>query len=66
MDSLKIFRELVKINPETKAIISSNFIENHIINNFRKYGFCTTLIKPYGLEELHKVLREVFNPVPCS
>jgi PAS domain S-box-containing protein len=50
---------LLMIDPEVRAIVSSGYAEDPVMANFREYGFSAGLGKPYLLQELSTVLREV-------
>lgn len=47
------------INPEVKAIVCSGYADNPVIKECERYGFCDMIVKPYGLDELMKVLHRV-------
>ena len=61
MGGRQAIRELIKIDPYVKAIISSGYIEDPVMAKFRDYGFCGAVPKPYKLEKLRKVLQEVLS-----
>ncbi len=61
MGGEEAIRELIKIDPDVKAIVSTDLSNGSIIANFQKYGFCAPLIKPYGLTELQEVLHEIIK-----
>jgi hypothetical protein len=44
-----------------KAIVSSGYSNDPIIANYKKYGFQGFVTKPFKLEELTKILKEVVN-----
>ena len=49
--------DIVKIDPNVKAIASSGYCNDAIMTEFEKYGFTAALPKPFSLEELNRVLR---------
>jgi CheY-like chemotaxis protein len=53
--------ELRKIDPEVKAVVSSGYAGDPILSNYRKFGFKGVLIKPYNIEELKNILKEVLS-----
>jgi len=53
--------ELLKIDPKTKAIVSSGYSNDPIMSEFKKYGFLGVIIKPYQLTELSQTLHNVLT-----
>jgi PAS domain S-box-containing protein len=56
MGGKKTIRELMKIDPEVKAIVSSGYSKDPIMADFREYGFTGVIAKPYKTKELSEVL----------
>ncbi|RLB11745.1 MAG: hypothetical protein DRG27_00545 [Deltaproteobacteria bacterium] len=54
-------RELLKIDPDVKAIVSSGYSNDPIMSEYEKYGFKAVVPKPYGMDELKEVLRKVIS-----
>jgi two-component system cell cycle sensor histidine kinase/response regulator CckA len=54
-------QKLAEVNPDVKAIISSGYSTDPVVNNYRKYGFSGAITKPYSIKELSKVLRDVMG-----
>jgi CheY-like chemotaxis protein len=52
-------RELKKIDPESKTIVSSGYANDTILANYREYGFDGSVPKPYKVEELSRTLHQV-------
>ncbi|MHB8085575.1 MAG: response regulator [Dehalococcoidia bacterium] len=50
-------KELLKIDPDAKAVVSSGYAGDPLILNFQKYGFVGALVKPYTMDELRNLLR---------
>ncbi|MDD5674314.1 MAG: PAS domain S-box protein [Chitinivibrionales bacterium] len=48
---------LLRINPNVKAIVSSGYAHDPIMAQFKKYGFCATIAKPYNFDDLQRVLQ---------
>ncbi|TYB33631.1 MAG: PAS domain S-box protein [Flexistipes sinusarabici] len=55
----KVFKEIIKIDPEAKCVISSGFTSDDLIKNYKKYGFYSYLHKPYALRELNRLLMHI-------
>ena len=50
--------ELREINPGVRAIVSSGYSNNPVMANYRQYGFCGVIVKPYRFNDLKQVLEE--------
>ncbi len=55
----EVLRELIGIDPHVKAIISSGYLNDPVIKNFKEYGFIDMLTKPYETNELNTKLRTI-------
>lgn len=53
--------KLKKIDPKVKAILSSGYANDGVLNNFHRYGFKGVVIKPYNMEELSATLHKVIH-----
>jgi CheY-like chemotaxis protein len=56
MGGKEAIKELLKIAPQVKAIVSSGYSDDLIMADFQKYGFAAVIAKPYKISELGKVL----------
>ena len=54
-------RELRKLDPGVKAIVSSGFIDDPAVHDFSGYGFCEKLTKPYNMHDLKRILEKVMK-----
>ncbi|HJP17692.1 MAG TPA: response regulator [Nitrospinota bacterium] len=61
MGGKEAIQKLLEIDPKAKAIVSSGYSNDPVMADFRKHGFVAFLVKPFKLEELHKVLAEVLQ-----
>ena len=43
---------LKKLDPDVKAIVSSGYSGNPVMSEYKKYGFCAVLKKPFKIKEL--------------
>jgi CheY-like chemotaxis protein len=51
--------ELLKIDPNVKAVVASGYSNDPAMANFRKYGFRGVVVKPYEIYELDEILQEM-------
>ncbi|HWP47936.1 MAG TPA: ATP-binding protein [Candidatus Limnocylindrales bacterium] len=54
-------QKLLEINPQVKAILSSGYLDDPIMADFRKWGFKGVIPKPYKVEELDRILQKVLS-----
>ena len=54
-------QHLVKLDPEVVAIVSSGYSNDPVMSNFEQHGFKGVVAKPYRLEELIRIVREVLG-----
>ncbi len=52
---------LLRIDPSVKAIVSSGYSNDPVMANFREYGFCGVVTKPYTIDELSEALCKVIH-----
>ena len=55
----EVIKELLAIDPKTKAIVSSGYAEDPVMANYATYGFKGIVVKPYTQSELLNMLRLV-------
>jgi CheY-like chemotaxis protein len=53
--------ELLKMDPDVKAIVSSGYSNDPVMANYRDYGFSAVLSKPYRSQEMSRVLHELLG-----
>lgn len=56
MGGREAMQELLKIDPNVKAVVSSGYSNNPVMSNYRDYGFKGVLQKPYLLKDLRKMI----------
>ncbi len=59
MGGKETIRELLKIDPRIRAIVSSGYSNDPVMADFNTYGFVGALAKPYEKKDLERVLREL-------
>jgi len=61
MGGKEAIRELIKIDPNVKAIVSSGYATDPIMSEYKKYGFSAVVTKPYRVAHLEKTLHSLFR-----
>ena len=61
MGGKETIAKLLAIDPCAKAIVASGYANDPIMTDFRQYGFCGQITKPYKAGTLHQVLHEVLR-----
>lgn len=59
MGGEETMEKLREIDPAVRAIVSSGNITGPIVSDFRRYGFCGVINKPFKMQELRRVLHEL-------
>jgi two-component system, cell cycle sensor histidine kinase and response regulator CckA len=55
--------ELLKIDKNVKAIVTSGYSVDSVINKYEEYGFCDILNKPYSIESISKIISKHLNKI---
>ena len=58
---VETLKRIRSIDTDVKAIISSGFIQNPVMSEFKNYGFQNVLFKPYHMDDLHKALYQTIG-----
>ncbi len=56
---------LRKIHPPVKALVASGYSNDYILDNYKKFGFCGTLAKPYNFDELLDAIVRLISREGC-
>ncbi len=57
-ETMKLLKE---VDPLVKAVVSSGYVNDPVVAEYEKYGFCGFLNKPYIIEDLLQLLKKVIN-----
>lgn len=61
MGGKKTIEELLKIDPEVKAIVVSGYSNDPVMAGYKKYGFKGVVAKPFKVDEFGKAIHEVLK-----
>ncbi|OHD15462.1 MAG: hypothetical protein A2086_08310 [Spirochaetes bacterium GWD1_27_9] len=59
MGGKETIKELIKIDPNVKAIVSSGYSTDPVMANYKEYGFKGIITKPYTIKDFISVLDNV-------
>jgi len=59
MGGREAIRELIAVDPQVKAIVSSGYSDDPAMADYQKYGFSGVIAKPYKINELSHILQGV-------
>lgn len=54
-------QELLRLDSDVKAIVSSGYSEDGVLARYSEYGFAAAVPKPYNFEELESILRKLLE-----
>jgi DNA-binding NarL/FixJ family response regulator len=61
MGGKEAMAKLQEIDPHVRAIVSSGYSTDPIMADYQSYGFKGVVTKPYDIQELSRVLKNVWN-----
>ena len=59
MGGEQTIRELMKIDPNVKAVVCSGYFNDPVLAHFEEYGFRGAMAKPYQKDDLESVLKTI-------
>lgn len=61
MGGMEAVKRISEIDSNVKAIVCSGYSNDTIMANYRTFGFCGVIPKPYSLEKLSGTIRDVLS-----
>ncbi|MCD4847735.1 MAG: PAS domain S-box protein [Candidatus Aegiribacteria sp.] len=61
MGGTDTIKELLSIDPDVRAIVSSGYSTDPVMSNYETYGFSGVMLKPYSISQIAYVLQEVID-----
>ncbi|NIS38664.1 response regulator, partial [Candidatus Saccharibacteria bacterium] len=61
MGGKETMRELLKLDPEVRAIVCSGYTNHPVLSNYKDYGFKGCIVKPFNLESIGKALGQTLH-----
>jgi len=59
MGGKETMQELLKIDPDVRAIVASGYSNDPILAEYEKYGFKASIEKPFTFEQLNLIIRRI-------
>lgn len=59
MGGKEAIKKLLEIDPNVKALVSSGYSIDPVMSDYKKYGFCGVVTKPFNIKELSETLHEI-------
>lgn len=59
MGGAEAVKNLLAVDPQAKAIVSSGYSTDPAVTSYQDYGFKAVISKPFKIEDLQEVLRKV-------
>jgi len=61
MGGMEALKELLKIDPGVKAIVSSGYSIAPVMAEYRRYGFKGVITKPYKIRDMSSIVHDVLH-----
>jgi DNA-binding NarL/FixJ family response regulator len=61
MGGEEAMRELLQIDPDINAIVSSGYSDSAVISEYKTRGFKAYLSKPYDIDSLNRTLNSLLD-----
>jgi CheY-like chemotaxis protein len=62
MNGREAIEKLRAFDPHVKAVVSSGYSNDPVMQNYSAYGFSGQLTKPYRINEIKSMLEEMIGP----
>ncbi len=49
------------VDPDVKAVVSSGYTNDPVVQDFSRYGFSERLTKPYNIQEMRNLLEKIIK-----
>ncbi|MDY6903181.1 MAG: response regulator [Thermodesulfobacteriota bacterium] len=53
--------QLFEVDKGVKAVVSSGYPDDEILNDYQRFGFCGAIAKPYNVTELLKLMKDLIG-----
>jgi PAS domain S-box-containing protein len=61
MGGTEAMKKLLDLDEEAKGIVSSGYTHDPVMSNYKEYGFCAVISKPYNIDELRNIIQSAIQ-----
>jgi CheY-like chemotaxis protein len=61
MGGKETIQELLKMDPQARAIVASGYSNDPVLSEYKKYGFKGMITKPFTIDSLRNILHQVLQ-----
>lgn len=61
MGGKQAVKEILKIDPKAKIVVSSGYSNDPVMADYKSYGFSGVIVKPFKMKELISLMQEFFT-----
>ncbi len=61
MGGVPTLKTIQRRNPSVKAVVISGYSDDPVITNYKEYGFCASLAKPFNLGDFEAIVNRVIG-----
>jgi two-component system cell cycle sensor histidine kinase/response regulator CckA len=61
MGGKEAVQEILRADPEARVVVASGYSNDPVMSDYRRYGFCGVMVKPFRAEDLAEVVHETIN-----
>ena len=54
-------KHILKVDPQARLVVSSGYSNDPVMDDYARFGFCATIVKPYSMDDIAGVLRRVLT-----
>jgi len=59
MGGAEAMKEILKLDPAVRGVVSSGYSSDPVMADYRAHGFCAMVPKPYRIADFARTLREL-------
>jgi CheY-like chemotaxis protein len=56
MGGVETARQILAFDPAAPLVVSSGYSEDPVMANYKEYGFCAAIEKPYNVDEIARII----------